>query len=112
MLLIGKILGCGLARDVTAVQELTVMISDLLGRWKLDPEIVDAMALAVDVLESEEQAYLWLTRPNIHLEGELPLFLLVTGRAVIVRDLLSTRPAPKILLMARKDKRREDVHPD
>jgi uncharacterized protein (DUF2384 family) len=89
MLLIGKFLGSGLARDVTAVQERTVMISDLLSRWKVDPAIVDVMGLAIEVLEGEEEAYLWLTRPNSALNGEVPLFLLVTGRAEVVNDLLS-----------------------
>lgn len=77
-----------LASDRAALEDRALMINDLLGRWKLDSTTVETLTLAIEVLDGEERAYRWLTREHPTLEGEIPLFLLVTGRAATVTDLL------------------------
>ncbi|MCK6431207.1 MAG: DUF2384 domain-containing protein [Burkholderiaceae bacterium] len=67
------------------------------GEGRLDPVVSDRVfrvarivALATDVLETEEAALHWLKRPQIGLGGRIPLALLTTdaGRAQVEKLLL------------------------
>ena len=83
------LLNAGLERDKIALTNLDKLLSKLAKQFETHPSLLEIMALAVQVFESEETAYKWLVREHGLLKGKSPLQVMLAGDGVHVTQLLA-----------------------
>lgn len=79
----------GLKREKLTLVNRGKLLSKLAKRMQNDPSLVEIVRFAHQALEGEENAYLWLVRDHLLLNGRSPAQAMLDGDCAHVMQLLA-----------------------